>query len=59
MEMKRFSYMVEIDILRNSSQKWSQGVICKGLGVLEGYICGAKCDPQQKLFQAIYTLYIG
>ena len=41
MEMENFSYMVEIDILRNPSQKWSQGVIFKGLGVFGGYVCGA------------------
>ena len=36
MEMKKFNYMVEIDILRNSSQKkigCPDGCFFKGLGV--------------------------
>ena len=35
MEMKKFNYMLEIDILRNSSQKnWVPwGMLFKGLGV--------------------------
>ena len=35
MEMKKFDYMLEIDILRNSSPKFwvSWGVLFKGLGV--------------------------
>ena len=35
MEMKKSNYMLEIDILRNSSQNlWvSRGVLFKGLGV--------------------------
>ena len=38
MEMKRFNYLLEIDILRNSSQiDWvSLGLLFKGLGVQKG-----------------------
>ena len=40
MEMEKLNYMLGIDILRNSPQKLSWGVLFKGLGVQKMPIVG-------------------